>query len=213
MKNIINDFLNLIFPQHCCGCAKTSADVVCNNCFSKITYSPQLIFNHIEPLDFIFSFYHYDGLIRKMLHRIKFKKKKNLFNCFNALIEKDVPFNLSNFHYLIPIPLHPKRLRNRGFNQAEIIGKSFAQRRNLKFSTRFIERAKNTTPLFSLDENQRKKIMGGAFKIAQIPDGFSFIIFDDIVTTATTLIECAKALKNAGAKKVAAITIAHGGRV
>ena len=110
---------------------------------------------------------------------------------------------------LLPVPLHPRRLNWRGFNQAELLAQKISQR----FSTiidQSLLRIKNTKPQADLDRESRKTNIAGAFALAKEIAGKKFLLVDDVATTGATLSEIAKLLKSAHASEVWAITVAHG---
>jgi ComF family protein len=115
---------------------------------------------------------------------------------------------------LVPIPLHPRRLRWRGFNQAELLGELIAKNLGIKFIPDLLIRVKNTEPQVKLDKDQRQINIRHAFilnKNSQFDNLkiCNFVLFDDVWTTGATLKEAGKVLKRNGTKKVWGLTIAR----
>jgi len=112
---------------------------------------------------------------------------------------------------LIPVPLFPKKERQRGFNQAAILAQELALRKNVRFLEGQLIKVKNTSPQTSLEAAERHKNLKGAFDV--IPNhniaGKTVLIVDDVYTTGSTLQECSLALMKAGALEVRALTIAQ----
>lgn len=114
-------------------------------------------------------------------------------------------------HVLTPVPLHPSRLRWRGFNQAELLGKMISTRLNIRFIPDLLIRKKPTRPQVELKGKQRQENIVDAFVISPHVSISSprIIVFDDVWTTGATLRTCGAVLKRAGAKSVWGLTIAR----
>jgi len=114
---------------------------------------------------------------------------------------------------LIPIPLHPSRYRDRGFNQAEVLGRILADRLHIPIRTDILKRVIKTTPQVEMkDRKERLKNMKNVFSIHNskfvIPNS-TIILFDDVFTTGATMRAAGETLKRAGAKSVWAVTMAR----
>jgi ComF family protein len=117
---------------------------------------------------------------------------------------------------MLPVPLHASKLRQRGFNQSELIAraavKSPALRgRPLQLSTAILERSRATESQTGLTRHQRRENMRGAFRIrdAEAVAGREILLVDDVFTTGTTVAECARVLRKAGAMRVWVATVAR----
>lgn len=113
--------------------------------------------------------------------------------------------------FLIPVPLFPKREKQRGFNQAAIVAQELARRKNIGLLEGDLVKVINTSPQTSLEAAERHKNLKGAFEV--IPDhrikGKTVLLIDDVYTTGSTLQECSLTLMKAGALEVRALTIAQ----
>ena len=109
-----------------------------------------------------------------------------------------------------PVPLHPTRLRERGFNQAELIAKILAQKINIPLGCA-LERIRYTTTQTAFDRIERMENLRGAFRLRKKIGvrGLHVLLVDDILTTGSTLSECARVLREAGARSVYAVTAAR----
>ena len=115
-------------------------------------------------------------------------------------------------YYIIPVPLHKRRLRWRGFNQAEEIAKILSKKLNIPMLLNRLSRKKYSKPQVKMDSQKRKTNISGCFQHAGGHlDGKNIILIDDVVTSGSTLNECAKVLKEKGAKEVWGICVARGG--
>ena len=222
--NLFNTILNVIFPTHCLVCAKNGVDL----CFKCLSLSPSA---ERESANWIFPLYDYrHPPIKKAIWLLKYKNKKNLAKIFALAMYDRILEELSelsvmeNFRepILIPIPLSNQRKRERGYNQAELIGRYLIEtdKINNKENKNYIleknilikikdgehqarlenraERLKNIIDSFAVKEENKNKIKNR-----------NIILIDDVTTTGATLNEARKILKQSGARKIIAFTVAH----
>ena len=168
-------------------------------------------------LDGVMSLFYYNNFLKKVIKAVKYRLASAVWDDFSRLIDPtstlrfSTYISLSDQCVLTPIPLHTDRLKERGFNQAELICTWLGA--YLHTPTRIlISRQLHTHPQAQIHDNaQRHKNVHNAFRLlskADIPT--SVILVDDVITTGSTIIEATKVLKEAGVKKVFAITIARG---
>lgn len=226
-------FLDLLFPRRCFGCGKVGK-YFCQNCLTKIEFithpicpvcTRSAIDGAAHPkcqtrytLDGLTSFFRYEGIVRKAIKAIKYRFVSDLAKEFIDLIPissfQPITHNLQPTT-LIPIPLHPTRLRFRGFNQAEVLGRLVAKRLNIPLKTNILKRVRKTKPQVEMKErDKRLKNMEGVFAVNQLTmkqwNNETILLFDDVYTTGATLRSAASILKHAGVKKIWGVTLAHG---
>lgn len=112
---------------------------------------------------------------------------------------------------IIPVPLHPQRERQRGFNQAEIIARELALLKRIPLEKKSLVKIRNVPPQTSLEQKEREKNVRGAFRVVQ-PERIkekTVLLVDDVYTTGSTIQECSRELIKAGVKEVRALTIAQ----
>lgn len=212
--------MSLLFPAKCAACGRCGEDL-CLSCLRALPPAER------ESANWIFPLYDYrDPSVKKCLHLFKYKGKRRLAAVFaqslyeNMLEELTDLGALENFHdpILIPIPLSSKRLRERGYNQAELICRkiiSLADIRDsvyLQLETGILYKPHDTEHQARIkDRRQRLENMRGTFAIknADKIKGRNIILIDDILTTGATLSEARRVLRDAGARKVVAFTVAH----
>lgn len=154
----------------------------------------------------------YSGTLRHMIHYLKYRHVFSLDEILVKMLLDHYPSQMPEFDLLTSIPLHPKRYRERGYNQAEIIARLFGQKKHLAFSGRLLVRNRQTLPQMSIKNfKTRRKNIVGAFSYAnKIPiGGKNIAIVDDVATTGATISEAAKVLKQNGAEKVWGIVLAR----
>lgn len=153
------------------------------------------------------------GAVRDMIHRLKYNHEVHLVPLLGRLLAKslrDLRIRKQKFDALIPVPLHPRRLRERGFNQAELLARELQRRANIPVFSILI-RSRYTATQTQFDRRERMQNLRGAFKITQndLVQNKTLLLVDDVITTGSTLNECAAVLKKAGASSVYAAAVAR----
>lgn len=211
---------SVIFPARCLACGRGGQEL-CLECLSSCPPAER------ESVQWIFPVYDYrDPKIKKSLWLFKYSGRKRFAGIFaRSLFEKMLEelsdlSALENFRepLLIPIPLSSKRLRERGYNQAELLCKEIIALNNLhheinlNMDTKILFKPHDTEHQARIrDRKQRLQNMRGTFAIknAEKLKGRNIILIDDILTTGATLSEARRTLRDAGARKIIAFTIAH----
>lgn len=129
----------------------------------------------------------------------------------DALAQELVPVLPAGYDLLVPVPLHKNRLRERGYNQSELLVQALAEQSKLPWQKSLL-RSRDTPHQTGLSRNQRLHNLDGAFTIDQKcqVNGKNILLVDDVFTSGTTLQECAQVLHQHGAKKIMGITLASG---
>lgn len=214
--------LNLLYPQHCLICSRKINDLkaspICGNCSDKIKINPEISFVKPGSEDFAFdcAFYAtaYDDVVKKCICLLKYDGKTQLADPLGKLMRDFAVKNMAaeDIDMIVPVPLHPVKLRERQFNQSELLAALLARKMNKKMIKDRVRRIKYTAPQTELKKDERRRNVKGAFLVRK---GSYFnektvLLVDDVLTTGATMHECAKALKDAGAKKVVALALARG---
>ncbi len=216
--NLIDIALNLFFPQTCCLCEKICNDAICCVCkkkLEKITFPHRKCFLEIAGIyyDEHMHIFKYDGIIKQKIRQYKFKDKAYLYKLFAEIIysNKKVMKYIKSYDYVIPIPLHKYRYRERGYNQAYLILKDLQKKDSkIKIKINILQKQKNIKPQSSLNKLERKDNIKNAYCIINSIEvkNKKILLFDDVFTTGSTTNECSRILKKSGAKKVGVLTIA-----
>lgn len=159
----------------------------------------------------------YEGAIRDLIHSFKYNQKTHLRSPLALLTLEGVGGFLADHqpHLIVPVPLHRSRLRQRGFNQAVLLGRVLSRRLSIPMLTDALTRTRPTEPQIQLSAAERRLNVKGAFTVTK-PDsvaGKRILLLDDVMTTGSTMDECARELKKAGADMVTAVTIARTARL
>ncbi|MFZ7101360.1 MAG: ComF family protein [Peptococcaceae bacterium] len=152
----------------------------------------------------------YEKQYRHALHLLKFKKQGWLTPVFVELMTEELP--VSAIDLIIPVPLHHNRLKERGFNQAALMAKEAARKLELAYDDKVLYRIMDTPHQTGLTKSQRQRNLTNAFSVPDVAKVRSrtVLLVDDVITSGTTIRECAKTLRKAGAKAVYSATFAAG---
>lgn len=155
----------------------------------------------------------YEGALREIIHRWKYEEKTYLTPFFGEKLAEVFYryWNPQSFDFILPVPLHSSRLRERGFNQALLLSKELSQRTRIPYSKRLLRKRFPTPPQVDLSGEEREKGVRRSFHIpkAEEIEGRSVLLVDDVYTTGATANECSKVLLRAGAERVDVLTLAH----
>lgn len=160
--------------------------------------------------------YRYEGAIMKGIHRLKYGSKSILADALGPLLAQFAKERIdrSRSVLIMPVPLHPKRLRERGFNQSLLLARHVSGCLHVGLDFLSLRRVRYTPPQASLAKKERLQNVQGAFELKN-PDavkGRSVLLVDDVVTTGNTLNECARILRKSGAEEVFGLSLARTGR-
>lgn len=160
--------------------------------------------------DRVIAFARYEGELRRLIHLLKYDHMQPLAARLGDRIAELSP-RIGEADLVLAAPLHWRRNRERGFNQASLLAARAAGVWGLRFEPQALERTKATTPQAGLSRAARLANVRGAFRVRdrRVVDGRRIVLIDDVMTTGATLDACARALKRAGAKTVAAVTLAR----
>ena len=187
---------------YCSVCAATGAVGLCDWCASSRS-----------GMDRVIAPYLMDGPVREMVHRLKYNNLRAAAPYVAKLMASHLESRSVAADLLAPVPLHPRRERSRGYNQAELLAKEIAKTTGLSFEPDVFVRRTDTTPQVELkDRHERRRNIVGAFECRTDLAGKSVLLVDDVVTTGGTASACAFALKARGASRVFVLALARQAR-
>ncbi len=212
-----SSLLDLLFPRECVGC-RTPRTLLCENCLGEV---PQA-----SPAEHPFihgTFDYRDPIIKRAIWRFKYKNMRNFAEIFApylydeiiGTIGESLSISVSEKFLLVPIPLHKKRLRERGYNQSALLALALIKLDSAKlfeYSPDILVRARETKPQAKSEKR--------AVRLANLRDAFTcidparvrgrtIILIDDVTTTGATLLEAKRALSSGRPRKVLAFTVGH----
>ena len=237
LSNLTRAALDFLFPAPCAGCGRDGG-IICPSCAGRLTpltapYCPICAApgvsgicaecqNFPRGFDSLRAPYRFEGLIRNAIHRLKYNGEKTAAKPLAALMSQYLQSNPADADAatadaltadaLIPVPLHPRRLRRRGYNQSALLAREIGRNLNLPLQENLLIRVKNPQPQAQTPSpQQRRSNVSGNFACPADASGLTALLIDDVATTASTLSECAAALKTAGATRVYALVLARDG--
>jgi ComF family protein len=167
-------------------------------------------------IDGIRSVFLHEGGVRKAIHRLKYDGRHSLAVILARLMADHWQANPMPSDLLAPVPLHPVRQRERGYNQADLLARALGDMISLPVVTTGFKRVRHTQPQTSLNAVDRRDNVQGAFLCQSRRDntivGRRVVVIDDVCTTGSTLEACSLALKAAGASTVWGFTLARANR-
>jgi len=237
MEGIVKGLIDLIFPPHCVFCgtpfAEDDSAEICPDCLRNIRFiSPPICPKCGFPFVMGIGEDHlcgqclqrqwhfgsaralglYEGAIREAIHQLKYRGKSFLAKSLAGLLDRGYPFiDYGSYDLLVPVPLHPKRLRERGFNQALILGKAIGRREGIPCRGFLLKKITWSPPQIDLSPRERKENVKGSFAVTDPGRvrGKRLLLIDDVMTTGSTVNECARELLKAGAGEVDVFTLAR----
>lgn len=224
---MIDDFIALIYPRNCVACGNSlykHEDQVCNYCylnlpktnFHKQTRNPmETLFYGRVNLQVATSFYlfHKKGSVQKILHGIKYKGNKELAVLIGKWYAEELVQHqqLSEAHYIIPVPLHTKKLKQRGYNQSEEFAKGLSEGLNIPLNTTLLQRTEFTTTQTQKTKYERWENVEDKFELKD-EENFNhkhLILVDDVITTGATIEACCQLLQQIEGATISVLSIAY----
>jgi ComF family protein len=228
--------LNALLPCTCAHCGLDlhylATDPLCAGCGGRLEPLPELHCRACglplpsggascrdcrgggrRALDLARSAFVFNPELRSLVHAFKYKSREDLAHYLAGRMAGALGLfpELGPYRFCAAVPLHSSRLRERGFNQAELLAAALAPRGNLFHLQGAVERGRNTPSQTALSKKERRTNMAGAFRVVrpELAKGRKILLIDDVATTLATLEELASELKKAGATGVAAFTLAR----
>jgi competence protein ComFC len=220
--------LDLLFPPNCLSCSSFGS-YICLDCQKKLKPAPLIclycgkmsLYGLTHPgcrrelgVDAINCVYVYDPAMKKIIKNIKYRLVKKAFpELLNLVPGQTIKLLKNSFgknRFVVqPLPLHPQRLKERGFNQAESIGRFLAKKLSLS-SIDVLTRAKPTQSQAKIGQSQKRyQNVRGVFETKQKTHP-NILLVDDVVTTGSTVKEATRVLKKSGVEKVFVFALARG---
>jgi ComF family protein len=235
-KNLSSTILEFFLPRLClfCGAAvgEEAAAAVCPECEARIDWvkSPLCtccgrMFDSRDgadrlcgdcqaeppPFERARAAALYDGPVAQAIKGFKFNRQMAFLPVMQLWLRRPLCRDLAAAaDLLVPVPLHPKRLKSRGFNQALLLARTFPE---LPWSRDALVRTRHTVPQVELKPRERQANVKGAFAVRDpaLVQGKQVLLMDDLYTTGATVKECARVLRRAGARRVEVLTVARVG--
>lgn len=223
MRSLFNTLANTFFIERCVGCGARSQAAFCASCDIRVLRTGGgctgcgVVQDGVKlcgrctisgaPFDNVSWSYEYGGAVADAIAALKFR---DATWTARRLVE-DRDGCLASWDVIVPVPLHPKRLRLRGYNQSALLAHYIARRGRRRIDYTSLVRSRDTHPQRELSEIGRVTNVHGAFAV-RFADGLrgqSVLLVDDVMTTGATLRECGRLLRRAGVERVGAYVVAR----
>jgi ComF family protein len=204
------------FCEHCEDLVEAIEGPVCQKCGCHIAeetamFCPECKASFsVRKVERNYSFMVYDDIAKGLIHGFKYRGYKEYGAGLIEIISMKMNLDfIKNFDLLIPVPLHDERLKERGFNQAEVLARQLFEKIGVPVATDLLLRTRATAKQSLLGPGARESNISGAFSAtnAEKSNGMRLLLIDDIYTTGSTLSECASVLLAAGAQSVCSFTV------
>ena len=215
MNKIFDYILSLIYPPKCVFCGKViDKSDICSECEKTLPYTKgDSVYQKFLFVDKCISPLYYKDYVRRAVLRFKFSGCSCYSRRLGAIMSECAENNLDcgSIDMISCIPLSKKRLHDRGYNQAELLAREISKTVDVKFVPTLKKIKNNTAQSTIKDAKLRAKNVVGVYTVTdpETVKGKYILLVDDVVTTGSTVSECARMLKKAGAKAVYCITLAR----
>ena len=225
LSKLARSALDLVFPIHCTGCGREGG-IICTRCAEdlervapprcQICSAPgangvcHWCLQYPRGFESLQSPYRFEGPIRDAVHALKYRGVRAAADSLGGLMAEYLQTSTVHADVLVPVPLHPRRLRNRGYNQSALLARALSARASLPVLDGHLVRIRNSRPQVEVtSREERRRNIADNFSCHHDASGLAILLVDDVATTGSTLSECADTLKNAGASTVHALTLAR----
>jgi ComF family protein len=214
LQSFSDGVLGLLFPDRCAGCGQ-SGSLFCEQCRAKLRPYPDHTFPLRCPqepplLDTITIGYIFEGALRDAIHALKYERVRRMAEPLGELLVAQARQRPLHIDALVPVPLHPRRMAERGFNQSELLAAPLSRASGIPLLGSGLARQRETAHQVGLDARARLDNVREAFVWQQpAPPPARVVLIDDVLTTGATLIACAQTLRRAGTREVRALVLAR----
>jgi ComF family protein len=227
LYDLLDDFLSLLFPRLCYGCGNhlmRNENLICTECYVVI---PRTDYHNIpdNPVAQLlwgrcmvekaaaFSFYNKGSRMRKLIHNLKYKGIKEVGMELGSIYGNSLKSSgfTDGIDFIIPVPLHPSKMRKRGFNQSEIIAEGISASTGIPVDKTSLIRSSKSDTQTKRSRYERWINVEGIFSVSDNDalKGKSVLLIDDVITTGSTIESCANELLKTEGIKVSVAALAY----
>jgi competence protein ComFC len=207
MRWISSTTLDLVYPPICVGCGRVDT-WLCHACETdQGAFLPVIPFADDDLIDGMAALGTHSGMLRDSVHALKFHNARRLAQPLSRQLARILAITGWQIDVIMPVPLAPKRMKSRGYNQAALLAESLAHICDLPYAD-LLMRVRETETQVGQDADSRRENLAGAFAcVDERVQGCSVLLIDDVTTTGATLEACAVALRQSQARQVFSLTV------
>lgn len=224
---MLKNLINLLFPKLCSGCNALllkNENIICSECLHHLPLTQHHFlerndttkkFYGIIPIEFSASmlYFHHKGIVQNLIHNLKYKNHQEIGTLLGEWYAKDLSNEpkLKSVSEIIPVPLHKKRLEERGYNQVTTFCEALSKELKIPYNPDLLYRSRYSKTQTKKNRESRKEVTNALFDVnfSEIDHNKHFLLVDDVMTSGATLEACAKALLKIPNSKVSIVTIAY----
>lgn len=223
---MLKNLIKLFFPEVCSGCSEIllqNENVICISCRHNLPLTNNLLITENEAFKKFYGrlsvehvsamlYYHKKGIVQELIHNLKYRNHQNIGSVLGDWYVEDLKKSkISNtIDYIIPVPLHKKRYKERGYNQVASFCEAIANGLEKEYDSTILIRSEYAITQSKKSLNNRNMVSETTFQIqySEMHHNKHFLLIDDVLTTGATLEACGKAILKIPGSKLSIITMA-----
>lgn len=198
----LDEIIGRLSLLRCVTCERPTAKGVCGACAARGALN-QTTGGGLP----VYALGQYEGLLAELVRALKYEESTTWCGVLGTLLPRMLPFSLKDAT-LVPVPLHPVRLAERGYNQSALLARGVARTAGARIDFELLAKERETKAQAQLDRIERRNNLSDAFRASATQSGRTLVLVDDVITTGTTIDACAATLSAQGHSVLCALGVA-----